>query len=67
MTRTVTFKVEPAKLFDALKAINGDTSAVGVRLVGVLMVEPSFADHIGLAMYGIEIVEENNENHTDQG
>lgn len=59
--RTVTFRVDNTELFDALHKMNGDTGTLGARLVGVLLADSSFADRIGLAIYGVRIEAEKTE------
>lgn len=58
MVREVTLHVDPVKLFDALKAISGNTLPLGQRLAGLLMTgEISGLDAIGLAVYGITVAQ----------
>lgn len=53
----ITFEIDSITLFDALKVMKGDTSALGARVVGVMMTgeRPSMRDDIGMAAYGITV------------
>ena len=53
--RLVTFEVDTNQLFDALKDMQGDATAIGNRLVAALLAEPNSADLLGMAFYGIQI------------
>lgn len=55
--RRVTFEVDPNQLFDTLAKMNGDTSALGQRLVSVLLAPPGFSEALGMAVYGVTVVE----------
>ena len=55
-TRTITFEVDTGQLFDMLKSVGGDFSAIGNRVVEAMLAEPDFALSIGMAVYGITIV-----------
>jgi hypothetical protein len=60
--RRVTFEVDKLRLFDALSAMNGETDALGLRLVATLVSgRASFADRWGLGVYGITVIEEETE------
>lgn len=55
------FRVEtdPGKMFDRLRALNGDHSPLGLRIVSVLMTgEMPFSDAIALEVYGVRITKE---------
>lgn len=52
--KKITFEVDPARLFDAVKNMGGNCAGIGERVAGVMMTGKSgTADDIGLAMYGI--------------
>lgn len=57
-TRRITFEVDTSKLFDTLHAMEGNTEPLGTRLVASLLAEPGFADLVGMAVYGVEVVTE---------
>jgi hypothetical protein len=60
--RRVTFEVDKLRLFDALSAMSGDCAPLGERLVATLLVgRASFADGLGLGVYGITVIEEEKE------
>lgn len=57
---TIEFSVraDRTKLFDALRKMNGDTSALGTRIVQSLLGgEVSFADAVGMECYGVSMTE----------
>ena len=54
--RRVTFEVEESELFDRLADMKGDFGPLGNRLVAALLAKPSWADQIGMAVYGVQIV-----------
>jgi len=55
-TIRVTFDVDTGQLFDTLQKMNGDTSAIGERIVGVLLTgECPWRDEVGMAVYGITL------------
>lgn len=55
----LTFEVDQVALFDALSNLGGDTSGIGNRVVGVMLGNhASFADHVGMAVYGITLIED---------
>mgnify|MGYP007097001295 FL=1 len=57
--KRVTFEVDPLRLFDALSAMSGDSGPLGERLVATLLTgRKSFADGLGLGVYGITVIEE---------
>lgn len=52
----ITFEVDNIALFDAIKAMKGETDAIGARVIGTMLTgKASFADEIGMAAYGITI------------
>lgn len=54
VTYEVTFKVDQSALFDMLHKLNGDTSALGERLVATLLQgKPDWRDEVGMAAYGV--------------
>jgi len=53
MKKRVTFEVDDNALFDRLREMNGDTDALGARLVSSLLAKPSLAEAIGMALYGV--------------
>ena len=55
--RRVTFEVDQVELFDTLHKMGGNMGPIGERVVATLLVEnDSFADAIGMALYGITVV-----------
>lgn len=55
-TIRVTFDVNQSQLFDTIQKMGGDTTAIGARVVGVLLTgECPWADEIGMAVYGITL------------
>lgn len=54
-TRTVTFEVDTAVLFDMLHKMNRDASEIGKRVVGAMLAEPGLSDILGMALYGIHM------------
>ncbi|KEZ00116.1 hypothetical protein AI27_12670 [Sphingomonas sp. BHC-A] len=54
--RTVTFEVDTSLLFDTIKRLNGDMSAIGNRVVGAMLAEPDFVDVLGMACYGVHLL-----------
>lgn len=55
----ITFAVDQSKLFDALKDMSGDMNPLGQRLVEALLTGGvSFGDAVGMAVYGVGLVEE---------
>lgn len=59
MKYRVTFEVDNSELFDKVSALNGDTSALGIRLVACLLTpqDIDFSTSVGLGVYGIEVIE----------
>lgn len=51
----VILDVNTVHLFDMIKGV-GSHDALGDRLVGIMLAEPGFRIHLGLAAYGIDIV-----------
>lgn len=66
-TRTITFKADTVKMFDMIAKTGGDFDAVGSRLASSLLGGTGWVEAIGLAAYGIEIVEENLARPTPNG
>lgn len=56
--RTITFRADTNKMFDLIHKTGGDFSAVGDRLASCLLGGSGWRELVGLAAYGIEIVEE---------
>ena len=56
MKKRVTFEVDDNALFDRLREMNGDTDALGARIVSSLLARPNFAEAIGMALYGVVFV-----------
>lgn len=67
MKRKITFEIEDTKLFDAIRAVNGDASSIGAQVVGTMMTGTcSFGDRLGMAAYGIEhVIEPEPQNGTE--
>jgi hypothetical protein len=58
-TYRVTFEIDRGKLFDTILKMEHNTGPLGDRIVGLmLMGKTGFADAIGLAFYGITVVED---------
>jgi hypothetical protein len=55
--RRVTFDVDTAKLFDQLRAMGGDFSPLGCRVVGSLLSGTGLVEALGMAIYGVYVVE----------
>lgn len=56
MKKRVVLEVDDCLLFDTLKKMRGDTSAIGNRLVAILLSEQvSLSTAIGLGVYGVEV------------
>lgn len=58
MKRRFTIELEPSELFDKLADNRGLQEALGQRMVETLLSPPGFLDSVGLAFYGITVVEE---------
>lgn len=56
--RRVTFEVDTSELFDRLRDMRGDTGPLGERVVAALLSEPGTAALIGMAFYGVQIIDE---------
>lgn len=52
----ITFEVDRIQLFDTLLALKGNDSALGNRLVSVLLTDTSFLEDVGMAMYGVTVI-----------
>jgi len=53
----ITFDVDTGTLFDSIAAMHGDWSPLVQRMAGVMMIgESVFAEAVGMAFYGIEVV-----------
>lgn len=51
----IAFEVDQIALFDALARLNGDTTAIGERVIGAMMTGTAgFSDRVGMAAYGVE-------------
>lgn len=50
-------EVETTELFDRLRELRGDIAPLGERLVAALLADPNAADAIGMAFYGVTIVQ----------
>lgn len=55
MKTLVTFEVDTNELFDTLQKMKGDFAPLGERLVGALLVEPSYFDALGMAFYSVSV------------
>lgn len=56
--RRITFEVDIDQLFTQLQAMGGDAGPLGQRVVATLLAPSAFRDQIGMAVYGIVIVPE---------
>lgn len=57
MKRLVTFEVDDDTLFDAVRKMGGDCSALGTRIVETLLLGDSgFCTALGMAVYGVVMV-----------
>lgn len=54
--RRVTFEVNTSELFDMLAKLEGNTDALGGRLVECLLEDCGYFQDVGLALYGITII-----------
>ena len=56
-TIKLTFEVDTGALFDSVAKMNGDTSILGERLIGVMMTgQASFREQLGMSVYGISLL-----------
>jgi hypothetical protein len=53
MKKRVTFEVDDIKLFDTLRETGMNTDGLGGRMVSSLLSDPTMAELIGMAFYGI--------------
>jgi len=58
MKHRITFEVDNMALFDMIRKAGNDFSAIGERVIGVMMVPDNVAatTHIGMAFYGVTLV-----------
>ncbi len=55
----VTFEIDRGKLFEAIRMMEHNSGPLGDRIVGMmLMGKAEFRDQVGLAFYGIAVVED---------
>jgi hypothetical protein len=54
--RRVTFEVDTVELFNMLAKQRGDMTELGNRLVSALLVEPGLADLVGMQVYGVSVL-----------
>lgn len=57
MKTHITFEVDTNELFDTLKKMNGNTAPIGERIVGVMLADDGFFNKVGMAVYGVTVVE----------
>lgn len=57
----ITFDIDTERLFDTLSKMSSDHTAIGGRVVGVMLTgEAGFKEKLGMAMYGVEHVKTEN-------
>jgi hypothetical protein len=56
MKKRVAFEVDDIQLFDTLRAGGMDTDGLGGRMVSSLLSDPTMAELIGMAFYGVTYI-----------
>ncbi len=55
----ITFEIDRGKLFEAIRMMEHNSGPLGDRIVGMmLMGKASFADDVGMAFYGVTVLDE---------
>jgi hypothetical protein len=61
MKKRVTFEADDVKLFDTLRAAGGNTDGLGGRMVSALLSEPTMAELLGMAVFGVIYIGQDDE------
>lgn len=58
MKRRITLEVETGQFFDVVRKMNGNTNALGQRFIELLLAPVGYVTSLGLAVYGVTVVED---------